>query len=46
MTSTQIDRKRIPAAERRATILRAAGPLFARHGYAGARLDDVAAAAG
>lgn len=46
MTSAQIDRKRIPAAERRATILRAAGPLFARQGYAGARLDDVAAAVG
>jgi AcrR family transcriptional regulator len=46
MTSTSIERKRIPAAERRVTILRAAGPLFARHGYAGTRLDDVAAAAG
>jgi AcrR family transcriptional regulator len=46
MTSAQIDRKRIPAAERRATVLRAAGPLFARHGYSGARLDDVAAAVG
>jgi AcrR family transcriptional regulator len=33
------------APERRALILRAAGPLFARHGYGGARLDDVAAAA-
>jgi AcrR family transcriptional regulator len=39
-------RKRIPALERRATILRAAGALFARDGYAGTRLDDVAAAAG
>jgi AcrR family transcriptional regulator len=39
-------RKRISADERRATVLRAAGPLFARHGYAGTRLDDVAAAAG
>jgi len=36
---------RIPAAERRALILREAGRLFARHGYAGTRLDDVAAAA-
>lgn len=36
----------MPTAERRATILRAAGPLFARDGYAGTRLDDVAAAAG
>jgi AcrR family transcriptional regulator len=35
----------MPAAQRRALILREAGRLFARHGYAGARLDDVAAAA-
>lgn len=33
------------AAERRALLLRAAGPIFAREGYAGARLDDIAAAA-
>ena len=38
-------RQRIPGAERRALILREAGRLFARSGYAGARLDDVAAAA-
>jgi AcrR family transcriptional regulator len=38
-------RQRIPAAERRALILREAGRLFARDGYAGTRLDDVAAAA-
>jgi AcrR family transcriptional regulator len=38
-------RRRIPARERRALILREAGRLFARHGYAGTRLDDVAAAA-
>ncbi|HEV2874254.1 MAG TPA: TetR/AcrR family transcriptional regulator [Thermoleophilaceae bacterium] len=38
-------KQRIPAAERRALILREAGRLFARHGYAGTRLDDVAAAA-
>jgi AcrR family transcriptional regulator len=38
-------RQRIPAAERRALILREAGRLFARHGYAGTRLEDVAAAA-
>jgi AcrR family transcriptional regulator len=38
-------KRRIPAAERRALILREAGRLFARHGYAGTRLDDVAAAA-
>jgi AcrR family transcriptional regulator len=37
-------RQRIPAPERRALILREAGRLFARHGYAGTRLDDVAAA--
>jgi len=36
----------MPTAERRAVILRAAGPLFARDGYVGTRLDDVAAAAG
>jgi AcrR family transcriptional regulator len=38
-------KQRIPAAERRVLILREAGRLFARHGYAGTRLDDVAAAA-
>jgi AcrR family transcriptional regulator len=38
-------KQRIPAAQRRALILREAGRLFARHGYAGTRLDDVAAAA-
>jgi AcrR family transcriptional regulator len=38
-------KRRIPAAERRALILREAGRLFARHGYAGTRLDDIAAAA-
>jgi AcrR family transcriptional regulator len=37
-------KRRIPAAERRALILREAGRLFARHGFAGTRLDDVAAA--
>jgi AcrR family transcriptional regulator len=37
-------RQRIPAAERRTLILREAGRLFARHGYAGTRIDDVAAA--
>jgi len=45
-SSATTARRRFPAAERRTTILRAAGPLFARHGYAGARLDDVAGAAG
>jgi AcrR family transcriptional regulator len=37
--------RRIPADQRRALILREAGRLFARHGYADTRLDDVAAAA-
>lgn len=37
---------RLPSAARRASILRAAGPLFARSGYAATRLDDVAAATG
>jgi AcrR family transcriptional regulator len=34
------------ADERRASILAVAGPLFARDGYEGTRIDDVAAAAG
>jgi len=38
-------KRRIPAAERRALILREAGRLFASHGYAGTRLEDIAAAA-
>lgn len=46
MTSAQLARRRIPAADRRLAVLRAAATLFARHGYAGTRLDDVAAAAG
>ncbi len=46
MASPSTQRKRIPAAERREVIVRAAGPLFAREGYAGTRLDDIAAAAG
>jgi AcrR family transcriptional regulator len=37
---------RLPAAERRDSITRAARPLFARNGYAATKLDDVAAAAG
>ena len=40
------ERKRIPAAQRRAGVLAAAATLFAERGYAGTRLDDVAAAAG
>jgi AcrR family transcriptional regulator len=39
-------RGRLSADERRALITRAAGRLFARHGYAGTRLEDIAAAAG
>ena len=46
MSATIPERRRMPTAERRAVILRAAGPLFARDGYAGTRLDDVAAGAG
>jgi AcrR family transcriptional regulator len=46
MSATIPERRRMPTAERRAVILRAAGPLFARDGYASTRLDDVAAAAG
>jgi AcrR family transcriptional regulator len=46
MSATVPERRRMSTAERRAVILRAAGPLFARDGYAGTRLDDVAAAAG
>jgi AcrR family transcriptional regulator len=38
-------KRRMTGADRRALILREAGRLFARHGYAGTRLDDVAAAA-
>ena len=43
---TSPTRKRIPAGERRLLIARAAGRLFAEHGFAGTRLEDVAAAAG
>ena len=39
-------KRRLPAAERRTTIERAAERLFAERGYAGTRLEDVAAAAG
>jgi AcrR family transcriptional regulator len=38
--------KRLPAHERRATIIEAAGALFGDRGYEGTRLDDVAKAAG
>ncbi len=36
---------RLSAGRRRETIIRAAAKEFAKHGYAGARLDDIAAAA-
>jgi AcrR family transcriptional regulator len=38
-------RRRISADDRRALIAREAGRLFARHGYAATRLEDIAAAA-
>jgi AcrR family transcriptional regulator len=46
MATTEARAQRLSADERRATITRAAGPLFARDGYAATRLDDIAAAAG
>jgi AcrR family transcriptional regulator len=39
-------KRKLPSGERRMTILEAAGPLFATRGHDGARLDDIAAAAG
>jgi AcrR family transcriptional regulator len=39
-------RRRLPVAQRRALIVDAAGRLFGELGYAGTRLEDVAAAAG
>jgi AcrR family transcriptional regulator len=39
-------RGRLPAQERRATIIEAAGRVFGERGYEGARLEDVAEAAG
>jgi AcrR family transcriptional regulator len=38
--------RRLHAEERKATIARAAGPLFARQGYEGTTIDDVATAVG
>lgn len=39
-------RRRLPRAQRRRVIEEAASRLFAEHGYAETRLDDIAAAAG
>jgi AcrR family transcriptional regulator len=47
MANLQPDRRRrLPVAQRRELIVDAAGRLFGERGYAGTRLDDVAAAAG
>jgi AcrR family transcriptional regulator len=40
------ERRRLTREERRATIVEAAGRLFGERGYEGARLDQIAAAAG
>lgn len=45
-TASSPPRRRLPAAERRALIVEAAGRLFGERGYEGTRLDDIAAAAG
>jgi AcrR family transcriptional regulator len=45
MATRVADGRRIPAEERRALILLSAGRAFARDGYAGARIEDIAAAA-
>jgi AcrR family transcriptional regulator len=45
MATRVAEHRRIPAEERRALILLAAGRAFARDGYAGARIEDIAAAA-
>ena len=43
---TQPPRKRLSAEDRRAAILDAALEVFARHGYNGASIDEIASAAG
>ncbi len=45
MATRTAEQRRIPGEERRALIVRAAGRAFARDGYAGARIEDIAAAA-
>jgi AcrR family transcriptional regulator len=45
MATRTAEQRRIPAEERRVLIRRAAGRAFARDGYAGARIEDIAAAA-
>ena len=45
MATRTAEQRRLPAEERRALVLRAAGRAFARDGYAGARIEDIAAAA-
>jgi AcrR family transcriptional regulator len=44
--AARVERRRLPVVERRELIVEAAGRLFGERGYAGTRLDDVAAAAG
>jgi AcrR family transcriptional regulator len=46
MSDPATRRRRLPKAERRRVIEDAASRLFAEHGYAETRLDDIAAAAG
>jgi AcrR family transcriptional regulator len=43
---TTASQRRLPVPERRALIVEAAGRLFGERGYQGARLDEIAAAAG
>jgi len=45
-TRADIPRRRLSAGERRETILGAALDVFARHGYQGASIDEIAQAAG
>jgi AcrR family transcriptional regulator len=46
MADTSRPRRRLPKAKRRRVIEEAASRLFAEHGYAETRLEDIAAAAG